>query len=70
MRFCYQAVIIAMLSIEAVGHAGAGGEHSHKGHDDSVNEATIQLHRVANDPLMEDIDKVSYVNALLLSYLP
>jgi hypothetical protein len=40
------------------GHAGAGGEHSHKGHDDSVNDATIQLHRIANDPLLEDIDKV------------
>jgi|AntRauTorckE5430_2_1112549.scaffolds.fasta_scaffold106091_1 hypothetical protein len=58
MRLFIQVVIIAVLSMEAVGHAGAGGEHSHKGHDDSVNEATIQLHRVANDPLMEDIEKV------------
>ena len=58
MRLFIQVVIIAVLSMEAVGHAGAGGEHSHKGVVDSVNEATIQLHRVANDPLMEDIEKV------------
>jgi hypothetical protein len=58
MRCQYSAGLLALLVAVVSGHAGAGGEHSHKGHDDSVNDATIQLHRIANDPLLEDIDKV------------
>ena len=47
-------LLLSIASSAAHGGHGQGG-HSHD-HDDDVSGDTIKLHRIANDPVLEDVD--------------
>jgi hypothetical protein len=62
MIFLRSISLIALLLASASSHDdGSGTSHSHASYSDEVDPLTIKLHRVANDPLLEDLKQLKTI---------